>query len=349
MDGPCKPLDMGCLLGLVVQASGGNQPYRRLTLPDVAQGGDYYLRVIPASPDPQGKARITNTVVVHLTSFSYQPNLPTLGDYYYVEIVGLQQPKLVDPTDWGCVILKQDWTQTVFGNTNVLGKKGEKICPPPIPPKQDCDIWCQAEKIGQGILEGYDWVAQQIEKVKDLAVGFIADAANEISPGLCSDTCKSVMKTGLNAGITALTGLPPSLPNLKEMANQGLDYAVDYAASQVGADCDDKCKEAFRTALGPLVDQIVPTGSSPSVPGCGDAGLAAQYGKQPMCFTNDMAEPAPNSHYEPAVALVKVRRGSAPTIDLKPGELNYVRLVIGGFNSNAVHASQCGLTYASTG
>ena len=91
--------------------------------------------------------RITNTVVVHLTPFSYQPNLPSLGDYYTVEIVGLQQPKLVNPPDWGCVILKQDWTFTDFmGHTQTWRKAGERVCPPSIPPKQDCDIWARRKR-----------------------------------------------------------------------------------------------------------------------------------------------------------------------------------------------------------
>ncbi len=149
-----------------------------------------------------------------------------------------------------------------------------------------------------------------------------------------------VMKAGLNAAITTLTGLPPSLPNLEDVANKGLDYAVDYAASQAGAECDANCKKVIREGLDVLVDQIVPTGSSPSVPGCGDAGLAAQYGKQPMCFSNDMAEPAPNSHYAPAVVLVTVRRGTAATIDVDPNEWNYLRLDVGGFNSNTTYASK---------
>jgi LysM repeat protein len=340
VENACEPLDLICLMGHFLKVPGGDPPSRRLTPADFAQGGDFYLRVLPASPDPQGKVRITNTVVVHIAPFPYQLDLPSLGDYYTVEIVELQQPKLVIPADWGCVILKQDWTVTLFGETKVLRRKGERVCPDPIPPKPDCDVWCQAEKIGEGVVDGYDWVVKQIEKAKDLAVGFVADVVNEISPGLCSDKCKSVMKAGLNAGITALTGLPPSLPNLKDVANKGLDYAVDYAASQAGADCDADCKKYIRTALGPLVDQILPSGSGPSVPGCGDAALAAQYGKLPMCFTNDMAEPAPNSHYEPAVVLVKVRRGTAATIDVDPNEWNYLRLDVGGFNSNTTYASK---------
>lgn len=337
----CEPGDVVCMIGQAVRAPAGDPSSRRLTPADFAQGGDFYLRVIPASPDPQGKVRITNTVVVHIAPFPYQLNLPSLGDYYSVEIVDLQQPELVNPSDWGCVILKQDWIwDPEFGEPIVMGKQGERICPQPIPPKPDCDVWCQAESIGKGIVEGYDWLVEQIEKAKDLAVGFVADVVNEISPGLCGEECKSVMKAGLNAGITALTGLPPSLPNLEDVANKGLDYAVDYAASQAGAKCDKDCKKAIRTALDPLVDELFPTGSSPSVPGCGDAGLAAQYGKQPMCFSNDMAEPAPNSHYAPAVVLVTVRRGTAATIDVDPDAWNYLRLDVGGFNSNTTYASK---------
>jgi LysM repeat protein len=335
----CGPLNLGCGLRLVDQGLGSEAGHPGLIFSEIAEGRDLYLRVIPASPDPQGKAHITNTVVVHLSPVSYQPNLPSIGDYYTVEIVDLVQPKLINPPDWGCVILKTDWTYTVLGEPVVLGRAGERICPSPLPPPGDCDIWCQAEQIAKGIKDGFEWLGQQIENLKDMVVGFVADVANTISPGLCSDTCKSVMKAGLNIGITALTGLPPSLPNLDDVANKGLDYAVDYAASQVGADCNDDCKKAFRTALGPLLDQIIPKGSSPSVPEACDAGMGAQHGKQPLCLTNDLAEPAPGSHYEPAVAILRVRRGSAPTIDVKQGELNYIRLVAGGFNSNAAYAS----------
>jgi len=337
----CEPGDMACIIGNAVRRPSGDTPERRLNLSEILQGGDFFVRVIPASPDPQGKVRITNTVVVHITPASYQPNLPSLGDYYTVEIVDLQQPKLVNPSDWGCVILKQDWIwDPGFGEPIVMGKQGERICPQPIPPKQDCDVWCQAEAISKGIVEGYDWVVEQIEKAKDLAVGVVADVVNVISPGLCSDECKSVMKAGLNAAITALTGLPPSLPNLEDVANKGLDYAVDYAASQAGAKCDKECKKVIRDGLQLLADELAPSGSSPSIPGCGDAALAAQYGKQPLCFSNDMAEPAPGSHYEPAVVLVKVRRGTATTIDVDPNAWNYLRLDVGGFNANTAYASK---------
>ncbi len=337
----CDPGDLLCMFGMAVQPPASDPSSRRLTPADFAQGGDFFVRVIPASPDPQGKVRITNTVVVHIAPTSYQVNLPSLGDYYTVEIVDLKQPMLINPPDWGCVILKQDWIMDPpFGEPIVLGKAGERICPDPIPPKQDCDVWCQAESIGEGIVKGYDWVAEQFEKAKDLVVGFVADLVNEISPGLCSDTCKMVMKAGLNAAISTLTGLPPSLPNLEDVANKGLDYAVEYAASQAGADCDANCQKVIREGLQVLADELVPTGSSPSVSGCGDAGLAAQYGKLPMCFSNDMAEPAPNSQYAPAVVLVTVRRGTAATIDVDPNEWNYLRLDVGGFNSNTVYASK---------
>ncbi len=78
----CEPGDVVCMIGQAVRPADGDASSRRLSPTDFAQGGDFYLRVIPASPDPQGKVRITNTVVVHIAPASYQANLPSLGDYY---------------------------------------------------------------------------------------------------------------------------------------------------------------------------------------------------------------------------------------------------------------------------
>lgn len=97
-------------------------------------------------------------------------------------------------------------------------------------------LWSVAETLGAGyVVDAINWVASTYEDVKAGVVAVVADvitAAGLVDCGPGS-TCREGIAAALTAGLVAL-GIPPSLPNFSELANQGLDYLAAQVAQETG-------------------------------------------------------------------------------------------------------------------
>lgn len=231
-----------------------------------------YIRVIPI--DILGTLGLpSNTVVLrYQTSAEPQESYPlasNLLSLYTVEILdeSYRPPVFINPVNWGCVIVQNNASGYTIGE--------EKY-----PPARDFgpgswDAGSLLTGTANLISEGLSDLSKLFEELKDGLVNAVAG----FIPG-CEDDCKAMLKKGLEVGITALTGLPPSLPDFDQLAAQGVLYAVDQVQSSLtgyewGSDCVD-------TLQGELENMIREARTLQSEPSCAAVNeIAWYYGKQP--------------------------------------------------------------------
>ena len=158
---------------------------------------------------------------------------------------------------------------------------------------------------------GVNWVSKAYEGVKKAAVKAVASAINALPGNLCNPSCETGLMAGLNAGLVAL-GVPPSLPNMDELTNQGMNYLVQVAATQAGIDCDAACQDAIRSGIKQMARQV----QAQTVASYCDATIAHNHGAEPICPPPGVTvKPAPGSSSRPARITVRVTR--------KPGATTY--------------------------
>jgi hypothetical protein len=204
---------------------------------------------------------------------------------YEVEIVsyhGIIPP--VEKCDYGeygdgYVVLQDAWLVTMWGQIGyttkpVAGsaptlKKGEVICEPA--PKKP-SLW---QKIGNWASGAWNWVSEAYSDLKAFAVDIILDftplglqcqvIASQVGD---SSICRKIFATGLDAALVAM-GIPPDIPNLDQMMDEGLDYVAEYmteqAMAQVGVPPEltdgltgmalEQAKEKFRDDLEAKIKQ----------------------------------------------------------------------------------------------
>jgi Penicillin-Binding Protein C-terminus Family/LysM domain len=123
-----------------------------------------------------------------------------------------------------------------------------------------------AQAVGSWIAKGWDALAG----VYNDAVAFVKEMAATLNP-FCiqakiaaaelggdtvtkedvEDVCAAVTDIAVTA-VMAYFGLPPSLPEFDKLMDEGLDYAIGIAASELGIECNKQCrdllKEGFQAA-----------------------------------------------------------------------------------------------------
>jgi hypothetical protein len=268
-----------------------------------------YIRAIPE--DTQGNYETpSNTVILHYqTSAEAAPSYPlasNLPSLYSVKILTdtYTPPVFVNYVNWGCV--------TVLNNADGY-TAGESICPKKVDhSSHNWDVGGLLEYIFNEIANGIDSLSKLIDSAKGYLVGAIAD----LIPG-CGNSCKSVITGALDAGFTALTGLPPSLPNFDELSSEGISYVVDQVASETtGFDCDDICEKAVKDTLtSQLNDLIHEARILQSEPSClANDMVAMYYDVEPgWCLPPDVeVKPYPGGSNQPGAILVQVTRNSTP-------------------------------------
>ncbi|MDD2466412.1 MAG: hypothetical protein PHI97_20620 [Desulfobulbus sp.] len=233
------------------------------------------------------------------------------NDVYTVSIVSFDRIK-PQTLPWGCVKITGvdrnafhgpagDMTYNLYAQ---FLQSGKAMCP----------------KIYKGIGEkawytslwdftssGTSWVSSAYAGIKSAAVKSIAKGINVLPGNLCNAKCEAGLMAGLNAGLVAL-GVPPTLPTMEDLTNQGMDYLVEVAASQAGIDCDAQCQNAIRSGIQDMAKEVAHTTVASY---CGDVELAHRNGAEPLCLPPGVtAEPAPGSASQPARVVVRVTRKS---------------------------------------
>ncbi len=296
----------------------------------------------------------SNTVILHYRTDKtteaepvYASDLPSLYDIRFLPET-YSAPTLLREDRWGCIILNSDvfhsyttilkfygfnqldfnadgenCTNPVAPTCNKKPKPliypaGTTICPAnyTTPSGFWNDLKSLASGIWSGLTSSWDSLVTAFEKAKQA----LTDQIASVIPG-CGNICKAAIKKGLEAGFTALTGIPPSLPTYDALKEQGIAYAVEMVVEQVGPDCDDTCKAIIEKGIR---ETIKVAESNQSAPGCLDSGAAHAHGKEPLCFPTDPRikwAPAPGAVYQPAVISLQVTRKSIGVDSLQPQQL----------------------------
>ena len=274
----------------------------------------YYVRVVPmfggkpaaAIPNtlridfPKNAPRQTNPLV-------QVPDVP--DNVYSVSIVSFDRIK-PQTLHWGCINITgvdenafSPAEQTSLNLYKQLLQSGKPMCPKPYKGEGEKSWY---ESLWDLVSGGVSWVSSTYANIKSAAIKAIAKSINALPGNLCNATCEKGLMTGLNTGLVAL-GVPPTLPNMEDLTNQGMDYLVEVAASQAGISCDAQCQDAIRSGIKNMAKEITRT----TVKSYCDAELAHSHGAEPICLHAGVtARPAPGSASQPARVVVRVTRKS---------------------------------------
>ncbi|MHB1417396.1 MAG: hypothetical protein ACYC1C_19285, partial [Chloroflexota bacterium] len=265
----------------------------------------YYARLVPIA----GTTQIgppSNTVLVTYGPQGEQENplVPPPPPIYQVEIDSFTPVVFPRGDLWGCVELTRNDRYT--GELSALNPDpwsvvpvGATICPQ-IYKGEGEPSWY--ESLWDFVKGAVDWVAAAYESIKNAVVDFVAAAIP-----FCGDTCKDMLKMGLNAALVAV-GLPPSLPSFDALTEMGEGYLVSFLAEQVGADCSEGslCQDAIKEGIDQLKEQARAGGNNAS---CMPVEEAHRYGREPLCLpAGVVGKPIKYSDYEPAQVNVRITR-----------------------------------------
>jgi hypothetical protein len=302
-----------------------------------------YARIVVYDGDGT-RISTSNTVLIHnLSNLDpeqkqlYASDLPSLYDIKFLPET-YRNPILLRDEKWGCIVLLSDVyyaDSTLINfyshgdiNNNDIGADAEncwnpvsstcnqknkplqyaagtEICPTNY--SKPSGFWADLKSLASGIWSGvtgaWDTLIKTFEGVKTDLTEKIAS----VIPN-CGDICKAAIKKGLEAGFTALTGLPPNLPTYEGLKEDGIAYAVELTVEEIGPDCDDTCKAIIEKGIRETIDLAK---SNQLTPGCVDSGEAHVHGKEPLCYPSDSRikwGPAEGAVYQPAVISLQVTR-----------------------------------------
>ena len=274
----------------------------------------YYVRVVPMFGGKPAAA-ISNTLRIDFPKNAPRQTNPLVqvpdvpDNVYSVSIVSFDRIK-PQTLHWGCINItgvdKNAFSpaeQTSLNLYKQLLQSGKPMCPKPYKGQGEKSWY---ESLWDFVSGGVSWVSSTYANIKSAAIKAIAKSINALPGNLCNAKCEKGLMTGLNTGLVAL-GVPPTLPNMEDLTNQGMDYLVEVAASQAGISCDAQCQDAIRSGIKNMAKEITRT----TVKSYCNAELAHSHGAEPICLHAGVtARPAPGSASQPARVVVRVTRKS---------------------------------------
>jgi hypothetical protein len=195
----------------------------------------YFVRVVPIDGSGNCLGSASNRVAVQLKD---------------PEPVTLPGPGLVEPEFAGhgpFTLGSSDYSITWYEATRPLNAAevwawapvfdGAANLPQPgdffyiIPGSSSCGFGCFLAEFGEGlwnaVADVVDWAATAWQDIKDWVVDQAAKIIDEWVPFInCDPNCRLGLRAGLDAALTAM-GIPPSIPNFKQLIEQGEDYLID--------------------------------------------------------------------------------------------------------------------------
>ncbi len=288
----------------------------------------YYIRVVPWDYNkPVGG--LSNTVVLTYKVRQEPPPYDIMSGStpsYELEITGYSPEQKVIPAIFGCVVITaideaalradleksysknvfiddniiQMWVNTVIDSYKAALASGDAICPASLPEETLADfIW-------GGLNEIFNSIVQTLNSIKNGLVNMIAVGLNGLfGPDFCGSGCKAGLMTALNFAITYFTGLPPTLPSLPDLLENGIDYTVSMAISEAGIPCDPACVAEIRSGVETIIEAMT---DEQSQPGC-NSNAAHWYGKYALCLPDGLtSEPVPGAAYIPGIVSLQATR-----------------------------------------
>jgi len=322
----------------------------------------YYARFMPLAGNQfTGAPSNVVEIRVKLDEEKIEPVIEDhLPDIYQVEILEFSEIKRSDPEYWGCVSILgldydriwQDFRDTfpsaiydqqitamasdLYDQLLYAMENGLLICPTDYEAPEESILEEWAAMLDEGLNEFWDTVTSAFNALKDGIVEAAAAVINELGIP-CDATCKAGLKAGLEIGMTYFTGIPPTLPDFDQLADQGIEYAIELAVSEAGIPCPEECRDVLRSELEEIVDKVVGQHDQPA---CGNANWAHALGKNTFCFPEGVdTEPVPAGLANPALARVRVTR----TGSISPPPFSYhgmpsyvLNLEVSGVNEKLV-------------
>lgn len=140
--------------------------------------------------------------------------------------------------------------------------KGDIVCEPK--PPEGCgwsDLGACVGDLISYFEDAVNWVSKAYESAKDKAAGFVADGLGVIPIPGCDKSClKDGLSIGMDVALTSM-GVPPSIPNIDELEEQGLDYLAEQtieaaapelptgALEMAGVDPKEEIKNGIKKGL----------------------------------------------------------------------------------------------------
>ena len=247
-----------------------------------------------------------------------QERLDALYRIYEIEILEFKPAVFPDPNRWGCVeIIKNPYVNkplqlvSFYGPGEHCGKsytgEGHKLT--------SLDYvtgWVKAYDIISGSYDNVKaWTAKQF--AKRLPCEKLGKAGAE-----CEKYASQLAGVAINAGL-AVAGVPPSMPNLNEVAKgHAVNAAVDLSCLQIesnGGKCTPELRSALQKAYKKGLDKLAhDLNRTTKEPACGDKKTAHDNGREPLpCFGDYPGiefRPAKGAVWEPPQVRVRVHRTS---------------------------------------
>ena len=303
----------------------------------------YFIRYTPmAGNQPSGKPSNTVEILAKPGETELEPVIVDhLPDIYDVEIQSFSPVRQLDPKYWGCVhilglhydtlwayyrgLLPQKWypdasvtalVTNIYYQIDYAYQNNLIICPSPYNKPESSVLSDWGSMSMEGLGELWDTVVGAFNALKADIVNFAASAINKLGIS-CDSDCKEGLMVGLEIGIAYFTGIPPNLPEFKEMKEQGIEYAIELAAAEAGIPCPEDCQEVLRQGLEDVVDSVEKRNNQP---GCVDANWAQLLGKNPLCLPPGVeTEAVLEGVSKPASAKIQITHtGQDP-----PGQYKY--------------------------
>ncbi|MEJ7623506.1 MAG: hypothetical protein WKF34_05900 [Pyrinomonadaceae bacterium] len=249
-----------------------------------------------------------------------------IASRYKVEILSYVPPKFNDDLTSGAFAKELELTRDVSfkgrnwkkgqlydpnAAGNILQKTGAKSLP--------SDFY----NLATGVI---DQTSNGWKSAKGFAVGTIADGLNGSGIVDCGATCKAAITIGLNVAL-AYCGIPPSIPNSRELFEGGKSYIAGAVADAIfeqatGVDSDafnalagDALKKQARKklmgAVGSGIDRLATEMGCPA-PGAPDCGFKAD---SPYTWG------VPSAYFQkrPGVVWIKISRVKGASTEESPG------------------------------
>jgi LysM repeat protein len=306
----------------------------RPTISGLVPPATLYLRLIPMAGN-QPAAKPSNTVEIEYKSHEGIPptvaanHLPAI---YKIEIVEYKPARYAQKEYWGCVYIKNlDINMIKASIKSQLDSKHFPmsedlsiqianslysflypfmvnqwpICPKDV--EESSQIMELLSFAWEGLKSFWDTVVAIFDTVKGGIVDGVASLVN------CQGECKTWLRRGLEAGFTAMTGIPPNIPKFDEMTEMGINYAIELAVSQAGisTSCGEDCRQLIHDGLKGAIDKVKQESSQP---GCVSESQAEGHGKMPLCFPAGVfTEAVAEGVNSPAIVKLKVTNVSTQT------------------------------------
>lgn len=173
-----------------------------------------------------------------------------------------------------------------------------------------------------------DFMAKLTEQVKASLAKAVVNIATVVPgvsgacaglQGVTGKSCEDVVKMGMEYGLTSV-GIPPSLPNWKQLQDQGIDYLAAEVSTQIG-DPTGLSEQFTQQMLTDMVNKTL-NNVNDARPGLGATAdwLAPFLGIDPAVWTLSVFNTDPNYHPQGTYIRVKAGNGLYQPVNVKVPE-----------------------------